>query len=447
MASRTLAVIVLAAGMGTRMKSSRPKVLHPLAGRPMIEHLMETVAGLAPDRTVVVVGPDMDSVGAAIAPHPTVVQAERLGTGHAVAQARPALAGFDGDVLVLYGDTPLIGRATLERMLSELHGPREPAVVVLGFKPTHPNQYGRLVVGAEGLKAIVEYSDASPDQRENPLCNSGVMAFDGRRLWGLIERISPETNTKGEYYLTDTVALARSDGRCCSYVEGDPLELLGINSRAELARAEDEIQHRLRERAMENGATLIAPETVWFTWDTRLGRDVTVGPNVVFGPGVEVGDSVEIRAFSHLEGCRIEAGALIGPYARLRPGAQIGAAAHIGNFVEIKAATVEAGAKINHLTYVGDARVGARANVGAGTITCNYDGFNKSFTDIGEGAFIGSNSALVAPVKIGPGAVIGAGSVITKEVSAGALAVARGSQMELPGWAERFRDQQRAKKG
>ncbi|RAU20403.1 bifunctional N-acetylglucosamine-1-phosphate uridyltransferase/glucosamine-1-phosphate acetyltransferase [Paramagnetospirillum kuznetsovii] len=445
MTSHTLAVIVLAAGMGTRMKSALPKVMHPVAGRPMISHLMDTVSGLSPDRVVVVVGPEMEQIAKAVAPLPTVIQADRLGTGHAVAQARSALGDFDGDVLVLYGDTPLITLATLERMLAERRSQRDPAVVVLGFKPMDPGHYGRLVVGAEGLKAIVEWRDANEEQRENPLCNSGVMCIDGRRLWGLIDRLDNK-NSKGEYYLTDVVELARFDGACCSHVEGDPAELLGVNSRSELAVAESLVQARLREAAMAGGATLIDPETVWLSWDTRIGRDVTVWPHVVFGPGVAIGDNVEIKGFCHFEGCSVADGAILGPYARLRPGAEIGEAAHIGNFVEIKKATVEAGAKVNHLTYIGDARVGAGANVGAGTITCNYDGFNKSFTDIGKGAFIGSNSALVAPVKIGDGAVIGAGSVITKEVGAGALAVARGSQMELAGWADRFRKQQQAKK-
>ncbi|MFD2232807.1 bifunctional UDP-N-acetylglucosamine diphosphorylase/glucosamine-1-phosphate N-acetyltransferase GlmU [Phaeospirillum tilakii] len=446
MASRSLAVIVLAAGMGTRMKSALPKVLHPLAGRPMVQHLMATVATLSPDRVVVVVGPGMDSVAAAVAPVPTVVQTERLGTGHAVAQARAALDGFDGDVLVLYADTPLISADTLRRLLDERANADDPAVVVLGFKPEHANEYGRLVVGAEGLKAIVEYRDATPSQRENPLCNSGVMAFDAARIWTLIDQIDPASNSKGEYYLTDVVYHAREHGWNCSYVEGEPVELLGVNSRRELAAAEAVVQARLRNAAMDNGVTLIDPATVWFSWDTRLGQDVTVWPQVVFGPGVSIGDRVEIRGFCHFEGCTVADGALLGPYARLRPGARIGESAHIGNFVEVKAAVVEPKAKVNHLTYIGDARVGAGANVGAGTITCNYDGFNKSFTDIGAGAFIGSNSALVAPVKIGDGAVVGAGSVITKEVPAGALAVARGAQIALPGWADRFRARQRGGK-
>lgn len=445
MANSQLAVIVLAAGMGTRMKSDLPKVMHPLAGRPMVQHLMETVSGLNPDKVVVVVGPGMDQVARAVAPAQTVVQTERLGTGHAVMQAHAALEDFQGDVLVLYGDTPLITRATLDKMLAERRGPKDPAVVVLGFKPQDPGHYGRLVVGAEGLKAIVEWKDANTDQREIPLCNSGVLAIDGKRLWGLADRITNQ-NAKGEYYLTDLVALARGDGGTCAFVLGEAEELLGVNSRVELATAEAIIQHHLRVQAMEGGATLIDPATVWFAWDTRIGRDVVIWPHVVFGAGVAIGDGVQIKGFCHFEHCTVADGAELGPYARLRPGAEIGAKAHIGNFVEIKKATVEEGAKVNHLTYIGDARVGAGANVGAGTITCNYDGFDKSFTDIGCNAFIGSNTSLVAPVTIGDGAIIGAGSVVTRDVTAGALAVARATQMELSNWANRFRERKRAAK-
>jgi bifunctional UDP-N-acetylglucosamine pyrophosphorylase/glucosamine-1-phosphate N-acetyltransferase len=443
---RKLAVIVLAAGMGTRMKSALPKVMHPLAGRPMILHLMDMVAGLSPDRVVVVVGPDMEQLAAVVAPAQAVVQHERKGTGHAVDQARRALADFDGDVLVLYGDTPLITRDTLERLLAERRGLRQPAVVVLGFRPEDPGQYGRLVVDEKaGLKAIVEYREASPEQRAITLCNSGVMAIDGKRLWSLIGRLDAN-NAKGEVYLTDIVGLACGDGATCSHVEGAEAEFLGINSRVELAAAEALVQARLRKTALEAGATLIDPASVWFSWDTKLGQDVTVWPHVVFGPGVTIGNGVTIKGFCHFEQCRVGDNAELGPYARLRPGADIGDAAHIGNFVEIKKSTVERGAKVNHLTYIGDARIGAGANIGAGTITCNYDGFNKSFTDIGEGAFIGSNTSLVAPVTVGDGATVGAGSVITKAVSPGALAVARGAQTEYAGWSERFRATQAAKK-
>jgi bifunctional UDP-N-acetylglucosamine pyrophosphorylase / glucosamine-1-phosphate N-acetyltransferase len=440
-----LAVIVLAAGMGTRMKSDLPKVMHPLGGRPMVKHLMDTVAGLNPEKVVVVVGPGMDQVAAAVAPAVTVVQHERLGTGHAVAQAREALAGFEGTILVLYGDTPLLTRETLERLLAERECPKKPAVVVLGFKPAEAGHYGRLVVGAEGLKAIVEWKEATPEQRDIPLCNSGVMALDGKRLWGLLDLVGND-NAKGEYYLTDLVALARNAGASCSYVIGEVEELQGVNSRLELSAAEAVIQQRLRKAAMENGATLLAPETVFLSWDTRIGRDVVLWPHVVCGPGVEIGDRVTIKGFCHFEGCTIAAGGDIGPYARLRPGAEIGPDVHVGNFVEIKKSVIESGAKVNHLTYVGDARVGAKANIGAGTITCNYDGFEKSLTEIGAGAFIGSNTSLVAPVKIGAGAIVGAGSVITKDVTTDALAVARSVQMEVAGWAQRFRARRVAEK-
>jgi bifunctional UDP-N-acetylglucosamine pyrophosphorylase/glucosamine-1-phosphate N-acetyltransferase len=441
-----LAVVVLAAGLGTRMKSKLPKVMHPIAGRPMIAHLLDTVSALAPDRIAVVIGPGMEQVAACVAPHPTMIQQERLGTGHAVSCAKEALRGFDGDVLVLYGDTPLITADTLRRMLARRRAAPGPAVVVLGFRPEDGGEYGRLVVGEMGsLELIVEHRDATPAQRSLPLCNSGVMCLDGARLPGLLDRIGND-NAKGEYYLTDLVALARADGLSCGYVEGEADELVGVNSRQELAAAEAILQNRLRRRAMAEGATLQDPATVYFSADTVLGRDVVIGPNVVFGPGVTVGDDVEIRAFCHIEQASIAPGAIIGPFARLRPGAEIGAEAHIGNFVEIKNAKVEDGAKINHLAYVGDARVGAKANVGAGTITCNYDGFNKSLTDIGANAFIGSNSALVAPVKIGDGAVIGAGSVIIRDVAPGALAVARGAQMELSGWADKHRARKLAEK-
>jgi bifunctional UDP-N-acetylglucosamine pyrophosphorylase/glucosamine-1-phosphate N-acetyltransferase len=440
------AIVVLAAGLGTRMKSDLPKVLHPLAGRPMIGHLMATLETLAPERLVVVVGPGMEAVAEAVAPWPTVVQEPRLGTGHAVMAARDALAGFDGDVLVVYGDTPLISAGTLERLLAARRAPARPAVVVLGFRPRDPGAYGRLIVGPIGtLDAIVEAKDARPDQLAVTLCNSGVMAIDGARLFGLLERIGDD-NAKGEYYLTDIVHIARADGLSCGVVEGGEAEFIGINSRADLARAEAIVQDRLRTRAMAAGATLIDPASVFFSHDTRLGRDVTVGPSVVFAPGVSVGDNVEIRPFCHLEGVSIEAGALIGPFARLRPGARIGPHAHVGNFVEIKNASVEAGAKVNHLTYIGDARVGAKANVGAGTITCNYDGFFKDHTDIGAGAFIGSNTALVAPVKVGDGAIIGAGSVVARDVPADAMALTRGPHTVKDDWARAFRQRRAAEK-
>ncbi len=446
MTRRPLACVILAAGKGTRMKSDLPKVLHRVAGRSMIGHVLAAVGALDPDHVVVVVGPGMEDVAAAVAPCPTAVQEHQLGTADAVRAAFGLLEGFSGDVLVLYGDTPLVTPDTLRAMVDARARTDDPAVVVLGMRPDDPGAYGRLILNGEGgLEKIVEYLDATPEERAVTLCNAGLMAFDGARMADLIGRIG-NSNAKGEYYLTDVVQIARAGGLACAVVEGSAQEVIGVNSRVELAEVEAIMQRRLRRAAMENGATLADPDTVYFSFDTRLGRDVVVGQNVVFAPGVAVGDRVEIKPFCHLEQVRVEAGAILGPYARLRPGAVIGPDAHIGNFVEIKNAHVEAGAKVNHLTYIGDARVGAKANIGAGTITCNYDGFGKYRTDIGEGAFIGSNSSLVAPVSIGAGAIVGAGSVVTQDVTAESLAVARGRQQAYPGWAADFRDRKRREK-
>lgn len=446
MTNRKTAVVMLAAGLGTRMKSTLPKVLHLLAGRPMITHLLGTVAALSPERVVVVIGEEMEAVAKAVAPHPTVVQSPRAGTGHAVMAALSALSNFEGDVLVVYGDTPLITLPTLERMLAARRAPADPAVVVLGFRPADAAAYGRLILEPDGsLSAIVEANDASPEQLATGLCNSGVMAIDGARLPELLGRVG-NNNAKSEYYLTDIVHLARGDGALCGYAEGSARELIGVNCRADLAAAEAIVQDQLRSRAMAGGASLIDPGSVWFSWDTVLGQDVTVGPSVVFGPGVRIGNNVKIHGFCHFEGAVVEDGAVLGPFARLRPGAAIGPDAHVGNFVEIKNAVVETGAKVNHLSYIGDARVGAKANIGAGTITCNYDGFFKSHTDIGAGAFIGSNTCLVAPVTIGDGAIIGAGSAIGKDVAAGALAVTRGPLRVREDWAHGFRERRGAEK-
>ncbi|MBK8173809.1 MAG: bifunctional UDP-N-acetylglucosamine diphosphorylase/glucosamine-1-phosphate N-acetyltransferase GlmU [Rhodospirillales bacterium] len=440
------AIIVLAAGLGTRMKSSLPKVMHPIAGRPMINHLLSSLQPLDPERLVVVVGEEMRAVGDAVAPWPTVVQAQRLGTGHAVMAARSVIEGFDGDVLIVYGDTPLLSTQTLARMLDARRAESAPAVVVLGFRPADPGAYGRLVVGADDrLEKIVEAKDASANELAIGLCNSGVMAVDGARLFALLDRVE-NTNAKGEYYLTDIVGLARQSGAVCRVVEGDEHELIGVNSRAELAVVEGLAQAELRARALAGGATLTDPSSVFFSYDTELGRDVVIGPHVVFAGGVCVADDVEIRSFCHLEGVSIASGAKIGPFARLRPGAAIGPDAHIGNFVEIKNASIESGAKVNHLTYIGDARVGAGANVGAGTITCNYDGFFKNHTDIGVGAFIGSNTALVAPVKVGDGAIVGAGSVIARDVAADSLVLTRGALTHKDNWAREFRERRAAEK-
>jgi bifunctional UDP-N-acetylglucosamine pyrophosphorylase/glucosamine-1-phosphate N-acetyltransferase len=446
--TQPVAAIILAAGKGTRMKSDLHKVLHPIAGRPMLLHLIDSVAALAPERTVVVTGAAGEQVEAAVAPLgvATAVQAEQLGTGHAVQQAEAALAGFDGDVLILYGDVPLISTETMRRMLERLHAGDTPAAVVLGFRPLDPGAYGRVIAEADGtIRKMVEYKDASPEERAETLCNSGLMAVRSRDLFGLLARIGND-NAAGEYYLPDIVMLAGVDGRRSAVIETDAHEVAGVNSRAELAMLEGEWQQARRARAMAEGATLMAPETVWFAFDTELGRDVTIEPNVVFGPGVRVADGATVHAFSHVEGAIVGEGASVGPFARLRPGALVGADAKVGNFVEIKNATLGAGAKANHLSYLGDAEIGAAANIGAGTITCNYDGFFKYRTSIGAGAFIGSNSALVAPVSIGAGAIIGAGSVVTRDVAADALALARGEQQAKPGWAARFRERMKARK-
>ncbi len=443
----SVAAIVLAAGLGTRMNSALPKVLHPIAGRPMIQHLLASVRTLKPERIVVVISNGADNIRATVQPYPTAVQAEQLGTGHAVLQASPKMADFEGDVLILFGGDPMVTPATMQRLLDRRRGDDDPTIVVLGFRAPDPGLYGRLIVDGTGhLEAIVEACDATPEQLAINLCNSGVMAVDGKYLFDILGRVGND-NAKGEYYLTDIVAIANGDGANCAIIEAqDPDELTGIDTRADLAAAEAVAQKRLRQAAMANGATLIAPETVFFSHDTNLGRDVVVGPNVVFAPGVTVGDNVTIRPFCHLEGATVADGVTIGPFARLRPGSDIGDDVNIGNFVEIKNATLERGSKVNHLTYVGDARVGVDANVGAGTITCNYDGFFKHQTDIGAGAFIGSNTALVAPVKIGDGAIVGAGSVIARDVPANALAVTRATQKQMDSWAENFRAKKAADK-
>lgn len=443
-----IAAIILAAGKGTRMKSDTHKVLHPIAGRPMLLHLIDSVKALGAEREVVVVGAGKEQVEAAV--HPlgveTAEQAEQLGTGHAVRMAEAALADFQGDVLILYGDVPLVTTDTMRRMLDALHGDGDPSVVVLGFRPADPGAYGRVIVGPDGrLDKIVEFKDATPEERAVTLCNSGLMAVRSADLFRLLAQLKND-NAAGEYYLTDLVELARADGRFSVGIETDAIEVAGVNSRGELAGLEQEWQQRRRTRAMVEGATLVAPETVWFAYDTVVGRDVTIEPNVVFGPGVTVADRVVIHAFSHIEGAEILSGADIGPYARLRPGARIEQGAKVGNFVEIKKAAIGPGAKVNHLSYIGDATVGAGANIGAGTITCNYDGFLKYRTVIGNGAFVGSNSALVAPVTIGDGAIVAAGSVVTRDVESDALGIVRAEQQVKPGWARTFREKMKAKK-
>jgi bifunctional UDP-N-acetylglucosamine pyrophosphorylase/glucosamine-1-phosphate N-acetyltransferase len=423
------AAIILAAGQGTRMKSSMPKVMHRIAGRPMINHLIaacETVF----DRVIIVAGPGMPELRKAVEPHASVVQEERLGTGHAARMAAPLLEGFTGDVAVLYGDNPLISPATLKRLVAAR---ADADLAMLAMRPADPAKYGRVVQDAAGdVERIVEWADATEEERAIGLCNAGVVCAAwpdlSRWLAGL-----KNNNRQGEFYLTDVVGAARAEGRRNRAVEAPEAELRGINSRVELAAAEAEVQARLREAAMVGGATLTLPETVCLAWDTQLGRDVVVEPHVVFAPGVTVEEGVTIRAFSHLEQCVVRSGAIIGPYARLRPGTDVGEGAHVGNFVELKAVSLGKGAKANHLTYLGDATIGAGSNIGAGTITCNYDGVNKHRTVIGAGAFIGSDTALVAPVRVGDRALVAAGSVVTEDVPDDALAVARGRQVNKPG--------------
>lgn len=442
MGERSVAAVILAAGMGTRMKSSLPKVMHRVAGKPMVCHVADTVSSLNLDRTVVVIGPDMEMVRDAVAPHVTAIQHDRLGTADAVKAARGGLAGFEkGTVLVLFGDTPLIEADTLGAMVEERESGA--AVVALGFRPEDPEGYGRLFLDEQGnLERIVEHKDATDEERLNDLCNSGVMAVDASILFELVDAVGND-NAKGEYYLTDIVALARGKGRICRVIEADEEELMGVNSRLDLAEAEAIWQARKRFDVLSSGVTLLDPATVWFSHDTQIAPDVIVGQNVVFGPGVIVEAGATVHPFCHVEGAHIGPGAAVGPFARLRPGAELGEKAKVGNFVEIKKAELGKGAKVNHLTYIGDASIGPEANIGAGTITCNYDGYLKHRTVIGEGAFIGSNTALVAPVEIGKGAMVGAGSTISKDVPDDAIALTRADQRTLKGAARSFRERRR----
>ncbi|APX90595.1 UDP-N-acetylglucosamine diphosphorylase/glucosamine-1-phosphate N-acetyltransferase [Brevirhabdus pacifica] len=439
------ALIILAAGQGSRMNSELPKVLHQVAGAPLLVHAMESGAVLEPSRTVIVAGHGAEAVEAAARDHDpdvTVVrQEEQLGTAHAVDQARAALSDFDGDAYVLYGDTPFIRPETLSRM-AEARAAGS-AVVVLGFRAGDPGRYGRLVMNGDKLERIVEFKDATDEERRIDLCNSGVVCADAATLFELISEVGND-NGSGEYYLTDIVAVARKRGLGTTVVTCDETETMGVNTRADLAAAERAFQDRARAALQEDGVTLTAPETVHLSRDTHVGRDAVIEPNVVFGPGVTVESGATIRAFSHLEGCHVGAGAIVGPYARLRPGAELGNDVRIGNFVEVKNATFGEGAKANHLAYVGDSTVGDGANIGAGTITCNYDGVMKHHTHIGAGAFIGSNTALVAPVRVGDGAMTGSGSVVTTDVPDGALALGRAKQVNKPGLALRIMQNLRA---
>ena len=441
----SLAVIVLAAGKGTRMKSDLHKVLHPIAGHPMLLHLLGSLGELSPARQVIVAGDRREQIETVLAGSgaEVVVQDPQLGTAHAALMAKDALVDFTGLVLVCFGDVPFLSSATSARLCAALDNAK---VAVLGFRPADSAAYGRIIADAAGtVHKMVEHKDASAEERAINLCNSGVLVAHSADIWRLLGKVDDD-NAAGEFYLPDVATHAIAEGLRVAVVEADEAEVMGINSRAELADAEHRWQQRRRRAAMDDGASLIAPETVWFAWDTVLGRDVLIEPNVFFGPGVAVADNVKIRANCHIEGAQLASGVEVGPFARLRPGTVLGEKAKIGNFVEVKKSVLGAGAKANHLSYIGDAEVGAGANIGAGTITCNYDGYFKYKTVIGERAFIGSNSALVAPVKIGADAIVAAGSAVTRDVAAGELRLVRGEQLVKPGWADRFHDAMKKKK-
>jgi bifunctional UDP-N-acetylglucosamine pyrophosphorylase/glucosamine-1-phosphate N-acetyltransferase len=441
MNSRSSLTVVLAAGEGTRMRSSLPKVLHPVAGQPLLAHVLRAAPNGPGTRLAVVVGPDHEAVANEVRrlrPDAEIfIQRERLGTAHAVLAAREAIGRGADDLLVAFGDTPLISAATFERLRAPLRNGA--ALAVLGFRAADPTGYGRLLMEGDRLVAIREQADASDEERKIKLCNAGVMAFDGRHALKILDSIGT-ANSKGEYYLVDAVGIVRNLGLEAVVIETSEDEVRGINTRAQLAEAEGVMQGRLRQQAMDAGVTLIGPETIFLSADTKFGKDVTIEPFVFIGPGVSIDDGAVIHSFSHLVQATIGKNASIGPYARLRPGASLGDSVHIGNFVEIKASVLEAGVKANHLSYIGDAEVGANTNIGAGTITCNYDGFAKHKTIIGKGAFIGTNSSLVAPIKIGAGAYIGSGSVITRDVPDDAMAVERSPQSVREGGAARYRE-------
>lgn len=442
----SIALVILAAGKGTRMNSDLPKVLHEIAGAPMLVHAMKAGANLDPARTVVVAGHGFEAVKAAATSYDpdaqVVLQEEQNGTGHAVMVTKEALAGFDGDVIVLFGDTPFIQPETLDRMVKAR---AEHAVVVLGFEADPSEKYGRLVMDGEALNAIVEFADASAAERQITFCNSGVMLAKSTVLFDLLDAINND-NASGEYYLTDVVKAANDAGLSATAVSCDASETMGVNSRQHLADAESAFQARARAALMEDGVTLVDPATTWLSFDTVIGRDAVIEPHVFFGPEVTVESGVRIRAFSHLEGAHVSRGGIIGPYARLRPGTELAEDVKIGNFVETKNAIIDEGAKVNHLSYVGDAQVGEKSNLGAGTITCNYDGVMKHKTTIGKNAFIGSNTMLVAPVTVGDEAMTGSGSVITSDVEDGALALARAKQVNKPNMARKLFEMLKSKK-
>ena len=438
------AAIILAAGAGTRMKSATAKVLHKVAGLPMLGHVIAGLKAAGVSRIVVVTAPDADAVRdyAHAQGCQSAVQDKQLGTGHAAAAAGESLQDFDGELMIAYGDMPLMTASTFEASFAA----RGEGLAIVAFRATDPGAYGRVLLDAFGaLDRIVEFKDASEAERRTDLCNAGVLTADARKFFAWAAKLDNK-NAQGEFYLTDVPALAKRDGARCAVATVTQTEALGVNSRAELAEAERLMQNRLRAKAMAAGVGMIAPETVFLSYDTVLDADVMIEPFVVFGPKVQVASGAQIKSHSHLEGAQVASGAIVGPFARLRPGAVIGESAHIGNFVEVKNSVIDKGVKANHLTYLGDAHVGAGANIGAGTITCNYDGYTKSHTEIGAGAFIGSDTSLVAPVTVGAGAITAAGSVITKNVEADALALARGQQVEKPGWAKAFRNYKQKEK-
>ncbi|MFL2654720.1 MAG: bifunctional UDP-N-acetylglucosamine diphosphorylase/glucosamine-1-phosphate N-acetyltransferase GlmU [Alphaproteobacteria bacterium] len=433
MSNISFATIILAAGLGKRMKSNHSKVMHKIAGQPMILHLLNTLESISPESVTIVVGEDMDEVTNILTPYHVCIQPDRLGTGDAVKATYELLKDFIGPVLILFGDTPMVKSETMFASVKACSKGAD--VVVVGFQSDNPKDYGRLVTDNKGnLIKIVESVEASDEQLEISLCNSGLMVISGRHMFDLLMNLNSQ-NKKGEYYLTDIVSIARNRGLKTVVVEAEEVELMGINSRDELSIAEANLQKKLRKNAMENGVTLVDPTSVWLSYDTVLGRDVIIHPNVVFGKGVTIGNGVEIKSFSHIEGTTIDTGAIIGPFARLRPGSEIGCDAKVGNFVEIKNTVLGPRSKTNHLSYIGDANVGSDTNIGAGTITCNYDGFNKHQSIIGNNTFIGSNTALIAPINIGDGAVVAAGSTISRDVMAGSLALGRAEQEEKKGWA------------
>jgi bifunctional UDP-N-acetylglucosamine pyrophosphorylase/glucosamine-1-phosphate N-acetyltransferase len=444
--NRKTACIILAAGMGKRMRSDIPKPLHEVAGLPMVQHVIKTAESLSPEKIVVVVGPDMPDMATACKPHATAIQAVPNGTGGAALAAEEQLKGFDGDILVLFGDAPLVRPATLQRLLEARRMSPAVGVVYAAMEPADPGNYGRMILNDDNsVQKIVEYKDATEKERGITLCNGGILAADGAKLFDWLRQVGND-NAQKEYYLTDLPQIARKDNRTTHVVLVDEEEMLGANTRQQLSALEALLQKRLRLQHMDNGATLIDPATVFFSYDTQIGKDVVIEPNVFFGPGVTVADNVTIRAFSHIDGATIKSGAEIGPFARLRPGTILGEDVKIGNFVETKNTHMAKGSKASHLTYLGDAEVGERSNIGAGTITCNYDGFMKHKTVIGRETFIGSNTALIAPVTIGNGAVVGAGSTISDNVPDNALGITRAPQINKDNWAPEYKQKKMREK-